>query len=84
MQARTIGQIATLIAEHMTGTAAVKSSTAPVLPATPAPTDEVDLKALSDDAVDRLLGDATPRDPTELAQETRVSNSACPKTTERV
>jgi len=72
MQARTIGQIATLIAEHMSGTAAVKSSTAPVLPAKPAPTDEVDLKALSDDAVDRLLGDTTPRDPTELVQETRA------------
>ena len=72
MQARTIGQIATLIAEHMSATAAVKSSIAPVLAAKPAPTDEVDLKALSDDAVDRLLGDATPRDPTELVQETRV------------
>jgi acyl carrier protein len=72
MQARTIAQIATLIAEHMSGTAAVKSSIAPVLPAKPAPTDEVDLKALSDDAVDRLLGDATLRDATELVQETRV------------
>jgi hypothetical protein len=30
------------------------------------------LKALSDDAVDRLLGDATPRDPTEVVPETRV------------
>jgi hypothetical protein len=54
------------------------------MPAKPAPIDEVDLKALSDDAVDRLLGDATLRDPTELVQETRVSNGACPKTTERV
>jgi hypothetical protein len=68
----------------MSGTAAVKSSTAPVLATKPEPTDEVDLKALSDDAVDRLLGDATPRDPTELVQETRVLNSACPKTIERV
>jgi hypothetical protein len=72
MQARTIDQVTTLIAEHMNGTAAVKSSTAPVFIAKPAPTDEVDLKALSDDAVDRLLGDATPRDPTELVRETRV------------
>jgi acyl transferase domain-containing protein/acyl carrier protein len=72
MLARTIGQITTLIAEHIGGTAAVKSSTAPVLPAKPAPTDEVDLRALSDDAIDRLLGDATPRNPTELVQETRV------------
>jgi NADPH:quinone reductase-like Zn-dependent oxidoreductase/acyl carrier protein len=72
MQARTIGQITTLIAEHMGGTAAVKSSTAPVLPAPPAATDEVDLKALSDDAVDRLLGDATPSESAELVQETRA------------
>ena len=72
MQARTIGQIVTLIAEHLSGIAAVKSSTAPVMPAKPASIDEVDLKALSDDAVDRLLGDATLRDPTELVQETRV------------
>jgi hypothetical protein len=72
MQTRTIGQITTLIAEHMGGTSAVKSSIAPVLPATPALTDEVDLKALSDDAVDLLLGDAIPRDPTELVHETRV------------
>ena len=72
MQARTIDQVATLIVEHMSGTAAVKSSTALVLPATPAPTDEVDLKALSDDAVDQLLGDATPRDTTELVRENRV------------
>jgi acyl transferase domain-containing protein/NADPH:quinone reductase-like Zn-dependent oxidoreductase/SAM-dependent methyltransferase/acyl carrier protein len=72
MQARTIDQVATLIAEHMSGTEAVKPSTAPVSAAKPAPTDEVDLKALSDDAVDRLLGDATPRDPTELVRETRV------------
>jgi acyl carrier protein len=72
MLARTIGQIATLIAEHMSGTARVKSSAASVLPAKPEAIDEVDLKALSDDAIDRLLGDATPRDPTELMQETRV------------
>jgi acyl transferase domain-containing protein/acyl carrier protein len=72
MRARTIGEIATLIAEHMSGTAAVESPTTPVLPAKPEATDEVDLKALSDDAIDRLLGDATPRDSTELMQETRV------------
>jgi len=72
MLARTIGQIATLIAEHMSGTPEINSSTTPVLPAKPEATDEVDLKALSDDAIDRLLGDATPHDPTELMQETRV------------
>ena len=72
MQSRTIGQIASLIAEHISGTAAVKSASAPELPAKPAPTDEVDLKALSDDEVDRLLGDSTPQNATELASQTQT------------
>ncbi len=84
MQARTIGQIATLIAEHVSGTAVVKTSVAPVLPAEPARTDEVDLKALSDDAVDRLLGDAPPPDRTELVQENSILEPCLSKTTERV
>ncbi len=84
MQARTIGQIATLIAEYMGGTAAVKPSATPELPAKPASTDEVDLQALSDDAVDRLLGDAIPPDPTELVQEDSILEPCLSKTTERV
>lgn len=72
MRARTIGQIAALIAEHMGGTAAASPSKATVLPAESAPTDEVDLEALSDDEIDRLLGEATPREATELVLETRV------------
>ncbi|MDI1314782.1 type I polyketide synthase [Prosthecobacter sp.] len=55
MRARTIGQIATLIAEHMGETAAPK---APELPAEPVATDEVDIGALSDDEIDRLLDGA--------------------------
>jgi acyl carrier protein len=55
MRARTIGQIATLIAEHMGAATAPK---APELPAEPVLTDDVDLEALSDDEIDRLLDDA--------------------------
>ena len=56
MRARTIGQIATLIAEHMGG-AAASAPKAPVLPAEPLPTDDVDLEALTDEEIDRLLDD---------------------------
>jgi hypothetical protein len=41
----------------------------------------VDLKALSDDAIDRLLGDATEGDHTELMQETRVCTVDVPRQT---
>ena len=72
MRARTIGQIATLISEHMGGASAVKSSPAPVLPAEQPSISELDLEALSDDEIDWLLVDATPRDTTEMALETRA------------
>ncbi len=55
MRARTIGQIATLIAEHMGG-AAVATPKAPVLPEKLESTDDVDLEALSDAEIDQLLG----------------------------
>ncbi|MGI8604885.1 MAG: SDR family NAD(P)-dependent oxidoreductase [Verrucomicrobiales bacterium] len=71
MRARTIGQIVTLIAEHMGGTAAGDSSAAPVLVAEPAPTEEVDLEALSDEEIHRLLGDEAAPDSMEPALETR-------------
>jgi hypothetical protein len=60
MRARTIGQIISLIAEHM---GAKRSGTSATAPATevPAPksasTEEVNLDALSDDDIDALLGD---------------------------
>jgi acyl carrier protein/short-subunit dehydrogenase len=60
MRARTIGQIVTLIAEHM---GAKPSGGAPAAPAPqPASTEEVDLDALSDEDIDKLLGDSAPPD----------------------
>jgi acyl transferase domain-containing protein/SAM-dependent methyltransferase/acyl carrier protein len=64
MKARTIGQIATLISEHMGG-AAVSPSTMKAEPESP---DKVDLEALSDEQIGRLLGDEIP----ELVLETRI------------
>jgi len=55
MRARTIGQIATLIAGHMGGKAPATAATIPA-PAEVAATAEVDLEALSDEDIDRLLG----------------------------
>jgi acyl carrier protein/short-subunit dehydrogenase len=62
MRARTIGQIASLIAGHMGGKAA-----APTAAPTPAPTEaisaeEVDLDAISEEDLDRLLGEEAPSD----------------------
>ena len=66
MRARTIGQIATLIASHMGGaTPAPAVGSAPA--AEPAPAAEVDLDALSDEDIDLLLGEAVP----EVAPETK-------------
>ena len=53
MRARTIGQIATLIAEHMGGKVST-TSPSPVAPAE-TPAEAVDLEALSDEDIDRLL-----------------------------
>ncbi|HZJ14929.1 MAG TPA: SDR family NAD(P)-dependent oxidoreductase [Chthoniobacteraceae bacterium] len=55
MRARTIGQIASLIAAHLGGAAPALPETAQS--AEPAPAAEVDLDALSDEEIDRLLGD---------------------------
>jgi acyl carrier protein len=68
MRARTIGQIATLIAEHMGGAVATKSSTTAT---ESAPTEPVDSEALSDDELDRLLGDEAAPEPKQTALETR-------------
>jgi NADPH:quinone reductase-like Zn-dependent oxidoreductase/acyl carrier protein len=67
MRARTISQIVTLIVEHMAGSAAGRSSTPP---AEPAPAEEVDLDALSDEEIHRLLGDDPVPDSKEPALET--------------
>lgn len=55
MKARTIGQIVSLIVEHVGGVA-VKADVVAV--ETPVEVDEIDLDALSDDAIDRLMGDS--------------------------
>jgi NAD(P)-dependent dehydrogenase (short-subunit alcohol dehydrogenase family)/acyl carrier protein len=59
MRARTIGHIVALIAEHMGGAPAGSSAPLPVLPTRPAPAEEVDMEALSDQEIDRLLGEDT-------------------------
>ena len=58
MRARTIGQIVTLIAEHLDSNTAGGSLSQGARRPDPAAADEVDLEALSDEEVDRLLGDA--------------------------
>jgi acyl carrier protein len=60
MRARTISQIAALIAGHLGGSVV---STAPAEPApapAPAAPTEVDVDALSDEEIDQLIGDAGP------------------------
>ena len=58
MKARTIGQIALLISEHMGG--ASEPASKPVITAEPESADSVDLEALSDEQIGLLLGDAAP------------------------
>jgi len=68
MRARTIGQIATLIAEHMGGSS-ITPSKVTAIPESP---DKVDLDALSDEQIDRLLGDASADASSEPVLETRA------------
>ena len=62
MRARTIGQIASLIAGHMGGKTAVAAPPPPVAPVETAASEEVDLEALSDEDLDRLLGNGSAPD----------------------
>ena len=62
MRARTIGQIATLIAGHMGGATAAPAPAATAAPVEAAVTDDIDLEALSDEDLDRLLGDDSTSD----------------------
>jgi hypothetical protein len=63
MRARTIGQIATLIHGHMGGnTNAPAPAAAATAPVEEEIAGEVDLEALSDEDLDRLLGDDTVSD----------------------
>jgi len=57
MRARTIGQIASLISEHLGGADAGAAAAKPVVVES-APVAEVDLDALSDEEIDNLLGGA--------------------------
>ena len=60
MRARTIGQIASLIAGHMGGKGATPALAAAPAPVEVAVTEDVDLEALSDEDIDRLLGADAP------------------------
>jgi acyl transferase domain-containing protein/NADPH:quinone reductase-like Zn-dependent oxidoreductase/SAM-dependent methyltransferase/acyl carrier protein len=65
MRARTIGEIASLIAGQMgAATAVTETSTAPQ-PIAPEATSEVDFEALSDQDIERLVGGESESDPTE-------------------
>ena len=63
MRARTIQQIALLIAEYMAASKAGDTSTVNSLPPEPAPADNVSLDDFSDDEIQQLLGDESPADP---------------------
>jgi Phosphopantetheine attachment site len=71
MRARTIGQIASLISEHLGGGAesGAVAKTATAEAATPAV--EVDVDSLSDDDIDRLLGGTTDSASDEVASTAR-------------
>jgi hypothetical protein len=56
MRARTIGQIASLIAGQMGGKTATPAPAAATAPVEVSGAGDVDLEALSDEDVDRLLG----------------------------
>ncbi len=65
MKARTIGQIATLIAEHM---GAAPSKTIKIV-AEPVAAEDVDLDSISDDDLDQLLGSTTTDRPIHIQAE---------------
>jgi NADPH:quinone reductase-like Zn-dependent oxidoreductase/acyl carrier protein len=70
MRARTIGQIAALISEHLGGdgaAAAAEPAPAPA-PAEPVAASEVDIDSLSDQDIDRLLGAAPEEESDPLAR----------------
>lgn len=81
MRARTIGQIVTLIAEHLGGTA---KATVPATAPEPAPAADVDLEALSDEEIERLLDDEAAHESMDELWKSEPESSACLKTLERV
>lgn len=84
MRARTIGQIAVLITEHIGGAAATAPA-APLPEPEPVSDNDLDLDALSDADIDRLLeGDTSAVDAVDSRQKFEPETPACPKTIERV
>jgi NADPH:quinone reductase-like Zn-dependent oxidoreductase/acyl carrier protein len=67
MRARTIGQIAGLIAGHLGGAASVVESAPAAVPAETA--SAVDLDAISDEEIERLLGGASDSEETETIED---------------
>ncbi|MDI1312863.1 type I polyketide synthase [Prosthecobacter sp.] len=85
MRARTIGQIVTLIAEHVGGTAAAPAAAAaPVQTAEPVDAGTVDLEALSDEDIDLLLEDEAVHEDQAPQWNPEPETPACPKTLDRV
>jgi acyl carrier protein len=88
MRARTVSQIAALIAGHMGGVS-VQAPTSEPPPAEPSPTGEVDVDALSNEEIDKLLeGESSAHedleiDPGRPAAIPAVEVSPCLKTDER-
>ncbi|MBW8755474.1 MAG: SDR family NAD(P)-dependent oxidoreductase [Sphingomonadales bacterium] len=62
MRARTIGQIASLIAGHMGGKTGAAAPAAAAAAVETTSSEDVDLEALSDEDLDRLLGDSSAED----------------------
>ena len=79
MRARTIGQIVTLIAEHVGGTAAAAPAPAPAAAAEPIAAENVDLEALSDEEIDRLLEDEAAHEDTASQWNPEPETPECPK-----
>ncbi len=76
MRARTIGQIVTLISGHLGGGSAPAPAPAPAAAAPQsAPAAEVDLEALSDEDLDRLLGEDSEAEDPEAEQDGTVMSN---------
>ncbi len=84
MRARTIGQIISLIAEHVGSTAAAPAVPAPVPVSTPVDAETVDLEALSDEEIDRLLDDEAAHEDMTPKWNSEPETPACPKKLEHV
>jgi len=84
MRARTIGQIVTLIAEHVGGTAAAPPPAAPLPAQETVDAANVDLEALSDEEIDRLLEDEAAHEDMAPQWNPEPETPPCPKILERV